>query len=139
MPVAAVDHSVWANVRKHIKPEELRRPYEMDVDFLYLLYQIRVESGVPLRFISDARSPDQDVGVANSAHHLRPCPAVDLQVLNANERYRLVAAALKHGIKRIGIYPGKPVTIAGKKYKDAGSVHLDNSMQHPRSVIWTRY
>lgn len=139
MPKATKNHQVWIDIAPEIKSSELNLPYEMDVDFLYTLSRIRRASGVPLRFLSDARPVDKDIGASKSAHKERPCKAVDLRVKNAYERARLVFTAHAHGINRIGIYPGKTITISGKKYTDAGSVHLDDSSKNPSPRIWTRY
>lgn len=135
---ARADHPVWQEIRPKdgfggFEPWEFDQPHEMDVEFLRLLYRIRQDAGVPMRIISDARPPDQDIGASKSAHKKRPCRAVDLDVRNSYERARIVGAAWEHGIRRLGVYPGD----AG----DAGSVHLD-AEAHPDNKsprMWTRY
>ena len=116
------------------KPEELQRPYEMDVWFLYLLFEIRKATGnVPLRIISDARPPDRDIGAAKSAHKKRPCRAVDLKVKNSYERAVILLAAARCGVVRMGVYPGGS--------GDGGGIHLDaeTASDNPSPRIWTKY
>lgn len=135
MPLAAKGDPVWVEIASHILPAELHRPYEMDADFLRKLHLIRLDSKVPFRFLSDARDPADDIGAKQSAHEERPCAAVDLKVKNAYERWMLVSTAIKHDIKRIGIYPGKKTPMGN----DVGSIHLDDSKVNPSPRIWTRY
>lgn len=132
-------HPVWQEIAPQddqpgFKPAEFDNPYEMEVEFLRLLHQIRQQTGkVAMRIISDARPVDKDIGASLSAHKKRPCRAVDLQVRNAYERAVVVFAAVRCGIVRIGVYPGS----AG----DGGGLHLD-AESHPDNKsprIWTRY
>lgn len=135
---AGAGHPVWGEIAPEEEfggfvPSEFRNPEEMDVEFLRLLYRIRLDAGVPMRIISDARDPEGDVGASRSAHKKRPCRAVDLHVANSYERARIVLAAAKNGVVRIGVYPGKE--------RDAGSVHLDAEThpENPSPRMWTRY
>lgn len=131
-------HPVWAEIaptedRGGFVPGEFNDPWQMDAHFLMTLWLIRQRAGVPMRVISDARDPDGDVGADKSAHKKRPCRAVDLHVTNSYERARIVVAAVREGVVRIGVYPGKA--------SDAGSVHLDGEThpENPSPRIWTRY
>lgn len=133
-PVAApAVHPVWTEIAPELVPSDFRNPYDMDVEFLRLLSAIRREAEVPMRIISDARDPDGNVGATFSAHKKRPCRAVDIRVHNSYERARIIIAAVRHGVVRFGIYPGKE--------KDRGSVHIDAEThpENPSPRIWTRY
>ena len=99
----------------------------MEPAFLDLMDQIRDAVGEPLTVTSGYRCPKHNAKVSstgsNGPHvHGR---AIDIKA-DSNLRYRLVAAALKNGINRIGI---------------AGSfVHLDNLSSldgFPEDRIWT--
>jgi hypothetical protein len=131
---ATKQHPVWQEIAAHFKPSEFTSPYEMDAEFLRLLFQIRKRTGkVPMRIISDARPPDKDIGASKSAHKKRPCRAVDLKVRNAYERAVVLLAALACGIVRAGVYPGSD--------GDGGGLHLDaeTSADNPSPRIWTKY
>lgn len=126
--LAKADHPVWEEIKQAFKPTEFQRPYDMDAEFLRLLYQIRKDADVPFRLVSDARPPDQDIGADKSAHKKRPCRAVDLKPRNSYERARIVMAAVRRGIVRIGVYP-------------TGSLHLDAETHpdNPSPRLWTSY
>jgi hypothetical protein len=127
---AKMGHPVWAEIHEYLSPHEFRFPYEMDVEFLRLLFRIRVDAGVPFRLLSDARDPEGDVGASKSAHKRRPCRAIDLKVYNSYERARVGIAATRAGIVRLGVYPEK------KK-----SLHID-AEDHPDNASprwWTKY
>lgn len=126
--LAKAEHPVWGEIAGAFKITEFQRPHEMDVEFLRLLYRVRKDAGVPFRLISDARPPDKDIGADKSAHKKRPCRAVDLKPKNSYERARIVIAAVRHGIVRIGVYP-------------TGSLHLDAEThpENPSPRLWTSY
>ena len=85
--------------------------------------------------VADARTPEANPGAANSAHLEVPCRAVDLRVHTAAERFRVISAALTHGIVRVGVYP--PTEHQRTTYGPAsGSVHLDASPTKPQAVMW---
>jgi len=135
---AAAEHPVWDEVKSDgarggFERHEFQRPDEMDVEFLRLLHKIRLEASVPMRIISDARPPDQDIGASKSAHKKRPCRAVDLKVKNSYERARITAAAILHGIRRWGTYSGDD--------HDGGGLHIDAEThpENPSPRNWTRY
>ncbi len=127
---ARMGHPAWAQIEKFFKPHEFRFPYQMDVAFLQLLLEIRMDAGVPFLLLSDARDPEGDVGASKSAHKKRPCRAIDLQVNNSYERARIAISAIRNGVVRLGVYPEKKKSL----HLDAED-HKDNAS--PR--IWTKY
>ena len=134
--LATADHPVWALIaprdgRGGFLRSEFSDPDEMDADFLEWLWTVRQDAGVPFRVISSARDPHGNVGATRSAHKIRPCKAVDLQVENNRERSRVVSTAVLHGCTRIGIYPAHP--------DGGGGVHLDREESLDQDVMWTRY
>lgn len=130
---AKLDHPVWQEVAEHFTPDEFNAPEEMDVEFIRLLFRIRVEAGIPLRITSDSRDPKGSIGAKLSAHKKRPCRAIDCRIKNSYERARIVIAAVRCGIVRIGVYPGP--------MGDSGVLHLDaeTHASNPSPRIWTRY
>jgi hypothetical protein len=126
---AKLGHPVWGEIGDYFQPHEFRNPYEMDVEFLRLLYKIRKRAGVPIRITSDARDPEGDIGADKSAHKKRPCRAIDCKVINSYERWRLVWASVLEGVVRLGVYGDKPIL-----HIDA-ETHTDN----PSERIWTSY
>jgi len=98
----------------------------MDPYFLQLLDIIRGEANIPFRvnsgYRTEAHNADPKVGgKKNSAHRLGK--AVDIQADSGYEKFAIVSAAIKHGIKRIGI---------GKDF-----IHLDNAITDlPWPTIW---
>ncbi len=130
---AALDHPVWREIAVWFAPEEFRFPEAMDAGFLRRLADARQRARVPFRIVSDHRPPEHNArvgGVPRSAHLEVPCRAVDLQVANNEERFRIVAALLAERFERIGIYPARP--------DGSGSVHVDASQIHPAPRLWTR-
>jgi hypothetical protein len=127
---AKMGHLVWEDVARFLKPHEFRFPYQMDVAFLRLLLEIRMDAGVPFRLLSDARDPEGSVGASKSAHKKHPCRAIDLQVNNSYERARIGIAATRNGIVRLGTYPE-----AKKSLHIDAEDHEDNAS--PR--WWTQY
>lgn len=136
---AHAGHPVWIEIaptaggRPGFRPDEFSAPHAMDAHFLRWLWQVRQDTGCPMRVISDARG--EGIGASRSAHKDRPCRAVDLQVFNAEERARLTLAAIRHGCVRWGTYPGKSTD----RGPDQGGLHLDASESHPRPRNWTKW
>lgn len=135
---AHAGHPVWDEIKPveefgGFVAGEFNEPEAMDVEFLRLLYRIRMDAGVPMRIISDARPPGGDIGASKSAHKKRPCRAVDLHVVNSYERARITVAAIQNGIRRWGTYPGKD--------GDAGSLHIDAEThpENPSPRNWTKW
>jgi uncharacterized protein YcbK (DUF882 family) len=126
--------AVWDMIRPHFSRAEFKHPDLMSAKFLAWLYDVRESAQVPLRIRSDYRDPAANAaagGARGSAHMQLPCRAVDLTVRNNLERYAIVAAAIRLGCRRIGIYPATA--------KGAGALHLDLSQDHPHGRIWTSY
>lgn len=128
---AKLDHPVWDEIYPEFKPKEFEDPEKMEVGFLRKLHKARKIAGVPFRIIDTLRNDSR------SAHGEEPGIAVDLQCLNSRERYRIVKAGLEVGFERIGIYEGSNGIYKGKRKKDGGGVHLDDSKSKSRGHIWT--
>lgn len=136
MTLATADHPVWREVAPHFARSEFRAPDRMCPDFLRTLHRIRLRSGIPFRFVSDARLGS--AGVAGSAHDELPCRSVDLRVHGSRERSQLVRAAYLEGLTRVGVYPPTP----GQRAQwgiNSGTVHLDASTRLPQDVMWVDY
>lgn len=135
---AVKGHPVWGEIAPEITPRDFRNPYEMSVETLRRLSRVRRASGVPFRIVSDYRSPGANAkagGAKGSAHMTSPCRGVDLRVNGSRERFLIVTHALREGFRRIGIYP--PTAWQARVFgKNSGSVHLDDSPDHPQDVIW---
>lgn len=98
----------------------------MDAEFLGLLDKVREEAGIPLVLNCAYRSREHDIAKGrsgNSAH--TKGKAVDIRCSQGSTCFRIVSAALKCGITRIGI--------------GNGFVHLDNDKALPQGVIFNYY
>jgi hypothetical protein len=131
-------HAVWREVAPQFSMREFNQPERMAVEALRLLHRVRMRSGIPFRFVSDARTPSTNPGVSNSAHLELPCTAVDLRVVSNLERYRIVEAAIAEGVGRIGAYPPTPFQ-RSQWGAGAGSVHLDASQRLPSPRLWLQF
>lgn len=98
----------------------------MDSSFLYLLTEARIIAGIPFKINSGFRSisRNQKVGGTKDSSHTKGY-AVDIRTNSSEERFKIIDAALKVGITRIGI---------GERF-----VHLDNDPTKPKNVIWDYY
>lgn len=172
---ATEGHSVWDGIapnseRGGFLPSEFRRPYLMAVGFLRRLCRARRRDRVPYRVVSSHRTAAENAaagGAPKSAHTEEPCAAVDLRVLNNEERYRVVANLIAYrafdfieemiasgrltpeqerhardvldrpGFQRLGVY--LPTASQRQSYGPAsGSVHVDDSPHNPRPSFWVR-
>lgn len=99
---------------------------QMDAGFLALLDRIRERAGIPIVLNCAYRSREHDLkaGRSGNSAHTRG-KAVDVRCTTSANRYKIVAAALEEGVRRIGI---------GKSF-----VHLDNDTSLPLGVIWDYY
>ena len=97
---------------KHFKIEEFDDPNvegsaveNMDYDFISLLNKIRHESGVPMRITSGFRTKETNDALEHSvpnSSHLKGI-AVDVACNNGPDREKIVSAAIKNKVRRIGI------------------------------------
>lgn len=102
---------------------------DMEQDFLDLLDRIRETAGIPLVLTCAYRSSayDKSKGRSGKGAHTFGC-AVDIRCNADSTRYKIITAALKCGVKRIGI--------------GNGFVHIDNCTRAQglsENVIWTYY
>ena len=99
---------------------------QMDAGFLELLNRVREVYGIPLELNCAFRSVahGKERGRSGNSAHTRG-RAVDIRCNASATRYKIVAAALECGIRRIGI---------GRTF-----VHLDNDDTLPQGVIWDYY
>lgn len=117
---------------KYFKPAEFNRCSpscsieDMDADFLALLDKVREDAGIPLVLTCAYRSKSYDKAKGrsgNSAH--TKGKGADIKALSNQTRMKIVQAALKNGITRIGI---------GKTF-----VHIDNDKSLPQGCMWDYY
>ena len=96
---------------------------DMDVRFLDLLDRVRAAAGIPLVLNSAYRSEAWELehGRTGTSAHCKG-QAVDIRCNTSANRYRIISAALKCGITRIGV---------AHTY-----IHLDNSKTHAQGVVW---
>ena len=87
------------------------------------LDKIRKDYGKPMVVTSGFRCPshNQAVGGASASEHLIGA-AADIECITSGDRFALVVACLKHGIRRIGI---------GKTF-----IHIGIALSSPQSKIW---
>jgi len=98
----------------------------MDKRFLKTLDKIREDSGVKMRITSGYRTKETNDSLKHSvpnSEHLNGL-AVDVATVNSSERAKIVYAAIKNNISRIGI---------GKSF-----VHLDMS-ETKKPALWHYY
>lgn len=99
---------------------------DMDPDFLATLDNIREDAGIPLIINCAYRSVEWDKkkGRSGNSAHCKG-KAVDIRCNSSATAYKIVVAALKNNIRRIGI--------------GNGYVHIDNDGTLPQEVIWNYY
>lgn len=100
---------------------------DMDDEFLYMLDSIRHEAGIPLVLNSAYRSPayERSKGRSGTGAHIYGL-AADIRCNDGRNRLKIMEAALRCGIRRIGV---------AKTY-----IHLDQGdrVGLPQN-IWTYY
>lgn len=118
----------WDDIR-YFEPAEFDSPdnpgsgQHMQMEFVAVLDEVRHACAFPFRITSGFRTPQQNQrcgGAVNSAH-LRGY-ACDIDAQTSRHRFAIVAAAMAHGITRIGV---------GSRF-----VHLDNDPSKPNRLIW---
>lgn len=73
---------------------------------LSLLERLETDEGIPIHVNSGFRDPAHNAavgGVQASEHTQVPANGADVKAHTSQERYRIVKAALKYGVRRIGI------------------------------------
>lgn len=99
---------------------------DMDPAFMDMLDRVRELAGIPLVLNSAYRSKawEKTHGRPGTSTHCKG-QAVDIRCSSDASRYRIVSAAVRLGLCRIGI---------GKTY-----VHLDADRDKTQNVIWHYY
>ena len=116
------------NLSEFDSPDEVGSGDNMDISFIRKLDDAREIAGVPFKVNSGYRTPFHNTkvgGVKSSSHMNIPCNAVDIHIGSSSERYKIMSAAIKVGINRIGI---------GKNF-----IHLDTDKKKSQDVIWHYY
>ena len=118
----------WSGIR-YFKVSEFDSPdvqgsgINMSITFVAKLDQLRGALGFPLKVHSGYRTKVHNAtvgGVDSSAHETGV--AADLEALNSTTRFKLIAAAIALGFRRIGI--------------GATFIHLDDDNSKPQEVVW---
>ena len=117
---------------KYFKDAEFRRCTpacsieDMDKDFLALMDEVREEAGIPLVVNSAYRSRawEKLQGRNGNSSHTRGV-AVDIRCTTSQNRWKILRAAFKCGIRRIGVA--------------RNFIHLDNDPTLPQRVVWHYY
>ena len=99
---------------------------DMQQSFMTTLDAVRAIAGIPLKLSCAYRSVawDKAKGRSGNSAHTRGY-AVDIVCNSSSTRSKIVTAALRCGVNRIGI---------GKNF-----VHLDTDPSLPKNVIWHYY
>lgn len=99
---------------------------QMDEGFLTLMDRVRELAGIPLVINSAYRSKSWELahGRTGTSAHCKG-KALDIRCNTSANRFKIIAAAINAGIKRIGI---------GKTF-----IHLDADSTLPQRVIWDYY
>lgn len=76
----------------------------MEPEFLFVLDQVRHVAGIPFIVNSGYRCPhhNKDVGGTPGSAHVSGY-AADIKAITADQQFKIVSAALKVGINRIGV------------------------------------
>lgn len=118
----------WRIVAEHFTPDEFTCKCgcgleNMDDEFLLLLYEARMIANIPFWITSGSRCPGHNRtvgGLPDSAHSKGF--AVDIYVLEAGDRYKILCALFAVGFNRVGIGPD--------------FVHIDMDPDKPTNMIW---
>ena len=95
---------------------------QMDKEFLIQLNKVRDIAGIPITLNSAYRCWAHNATVGSSSDNHPKGVAVDARCLTSNTRYKIIKAALKAGITRIGVH---------KTF-----IHLDTNPSGVAEVIW---
>lgn len=98
----------------------------MQPSFLYSLTEARIIAGIPFKINSGFRSQARNakVGGTKDSSHTTGY-AADIRTNTSQDRFKIIDAALKAGITRIGI---------GERF-----VHLDTDPTKPSNTMWDYY
>lgn len=104
-------------------PDILGSGNNMQLVFLDLLQKIRTEANVPFVINSGYRTREhnRNIGGKSDSAHLRGY-AADIACPNSTMRHKILKAAFKFNVPRIGVYPT--------------FIHLDNDPTLIREVTW---
>ena len=114
----------YFNYSEFDSPDFLGSGFKMDRQFLEMLDNARGLARVPFKINSGYRTiaHNRSIGGRLGSSHLQGY-AADISCTHSRDRHKIIEAALKVGINRIGI---------GKTF-----LHLDNDPQKVPNVIWT--
>ena len=118
----------YFNLDEFDSPDDNGSGNNMELGFLLKLDKCRELAEIPFKINSGYRTPSHNKkigGVKNSSHMNIPCNAVDISAITSSERFKIIDAAIKVGIKRIGI---------GKNF-----IHLDTDENKSQNIIWHYY
>ena len=95
----------------------------MEQSTMDMLDKAREIAGIPFVLNSAYRTPvwDKSRGRSGTGAHTLGC-AVDIRCRTLDNRYKIVAALIQAGFRRIGI---------AEEY-----IHADNSSKHQSGIIW---
>ena len=110
---------IWSEV-KYFKAKEFDCPDKMDPDFIARLDLVRREAGVPFYISSDFRYKDDRAHGHGVAVDITDDPYSD--GITSQWRFKVVRAAMKIGITRIGVYDAH--------------IHLDDWKGVIQEVLW---
>lgn len=96
---------------------------DMDQDFMTLLDAIRTLAGIPLVLNSAYRSPahEKKMGRAGTSSHCKGI-AVDIRCSTFANRWKIIDAAKRMGVRRFGIAPTY--------------IHIDTDKSKTQDIIW---
>ena len=99
---------------------------QMDAGFLDLMDRVRETAGIPLVINSAFRSKSYELmkGRSGNSAHCKG-KALDIKCGTSQNRWKIVSAAIRCGVRRIGI---------GQTF-----IHLDCDSSLPQNVIWDYY
>lgn len=95
---------------------------KMDMDFLLRLDKIRDYAGIPLTLNSAYRCLKHNAAVGSTSDNHPKGVGADVRCLASTTRYKIIKAALKAGITRIGVH---------KKF-----IHIDTNPSEAPEVLW---
>jgi len=110
--VPGAEHFYVYEVVCHCDREECnfgRNEGDVSPALIFLLERVREDVGGPVRLTSVCRCPEHNEdegGVKDSVHTLKPCEAADIQVEGGRHRFMVQRAAHDHGAEGVGTARG---------------------------------